>query len=328
MDGLMPSRRKVLLGAASLAAMPMPGAALGQQHRQIRHSPAGPEPPLPPPPVLAAAPAARSGPAWDATGRTFLFDPDVVTARAIEMSGDVARVVQLVDVGGSGRTLRQIANLSARPPLVTVFGRGVLDLDQGFASLDADGAVNDDMRNIAPSTGATVHVVWITPARLGGDHCPLFGVYTADSYYPCNMIGINTAIHGHGLINWREGNHGAHTAGSIRRWKPNTAYLLTVRYNMDGSTDLFVDGVRQGTSDAPAPLDDTIPVTGGQLGGLWPRGEVCNSYGKIGAVMRYATPRTDAKIATDALIKKQRYWDVASMLGSGDEGLPSRMAAT
>ncbi len=326
MEGLKPSRRKVLLGGASLATALVPGAAPAQQRQQVRH-PVGMEPPsrLHPP---ALAVAARPGPGWDTTDRTFLFDPDVSAARTIDMSDDVARIAQLVDVGGSGRTLRQIANPSARPPLVTVFGRGVLDLDQGFANLDADGTVSGDMRNIAPSTGATVHIVWITPGRLGSDLCPLFGVYTAGSYYPCNMIGINTAIHGQGLINWREGNHGAHTAGSIRRWKPNTAYLLTVRYNTDGSTDLFVDGVRQGTSDAPAPLDDTIPVTGGQLGSLWPREEVCNSYGKIGAVMRYATPRTDAKIATDALIKKQRYWDVASMLGRGDEGLPLRMAAT
>ena len=178
-----------------------------------------------------------------------------------------------MDVGGSGRTLRQVANPSARPPLVTVFGRGVLDLDQGFASLDADGAVNDDMRNIAPSTGATVHVVWIAPARLGADHCPLFGVYTADSYYPCNMIGINTATHGHGLINWREGNHGAHTAGSIRRWKPTTAYLLTVRYNTDGSTDLYIQadspGADKESNWLPAPKDQFILM----LRLYWPKSE-------------------------------------------------------
>jgi len=315
MKGLRAERRKVLLGAAALGAALAPATTSAQQQRPDRRA-TGTEPAAPHPST-----ASRPGPAWDTTGRTFLFDPDLDTARTIDMSSGIARVVQLADVGGSGRAVRQLARPSVRPPLVTAFGRGVLDLDQGLAYLDADGTVEKDMRNIAPATGATVHVVWITPARLGSDICPLFGVYTADSYYPCNIIGINDAQSGQGLINWRTGQD-SYTAGSIRTWKPNAAYLLTVRYNPNGSTDLFVDGVKQGVSDALAPPDTVIEVTGGELGGFWPSGHVRNAYGKIGAVMRYAMPRSDATIAADAMIKKQRYWDVTSTLGRDDQRPP------
>lgn len=256
--------------------------------------------------------ASNAGPPnWPTANRTWLLDPDVASTVGLDSNG---RVQQLTAVGDSSRYLLEDDQYS-RGRIITAHGRGMLNLtnDQAGALEDPTNWLRNEMA--AARTAQTYSVVWMAPSDISGPSRVFLAAFDDGATTPLHMLYLT----GNGdqttrIAATRRTDSGTEytTYSRYVSFTAGQVYLLTWRYNADGTVSIFRDNedLNSGTGYATStfPASTTLGTDYAAMGyaNLGSEG-ILFSTGSVGAQMRFSTALTTAEIATMVDTKNKRY---------------------
>ena len=249
-------------------------------------------------------------PSWPATDRDFLFDPDAADYRTID---GFNKVSALYDVDGD--SAKSFGNFGP-PPFDTKHGRGFALWDGGIYGLAATAPLHRLFEDLDGTY--TVALVWKPPAALPSTDLPLWAAYkdfaSGGNGDPCNRLAVQPAgdmyLARRTLTGTNYDRQALKPSGWV--WDSTKTYLITARYDRDGTVSIAVNGTAWTMASlgyaAPAPWGATDTVNHFLLGYQERDGNVYEqARGHFGAFMRWRRPMDAAELVRLNTIRQLRY---------------------